>query len=341
MRVLWRWTRWALSLVFFFVALFGVWQYAVVIYVLQQARGQVEVLFHTQSLEEYSTLPTLSPRERSNIRLIGEIKRFSVDSLGFDATSNYTRVFRQHQRNTLWVITACDPYSFTAYTWRFPLVGEVSYKGFFNKVLAEKEVNHLKAAGYDVDMRGVSAWSTLGWFSDPVLSSMLLRSRAGFCNLLFHELFHSTYYAPGSVDLNENLANFIADKATLQFLRNDTAAINQWRSRRADEEVYTRYLARKKQELEICYAHSTSSDRQQKKMLALWQIADSLLKLPVSDSAGYQRRAAALLRSGNAWFVDLQQYESLQDSLEIVFNKFYGGSVKLFIEQLKQNRINY
>lgn len=342
MRVMFRWLRWCLSLVFFLFSLFALYYYDMAVYLLHQARGQVAVLKATESLESYAQRHALSETEKQNLELIGQVKRYSVDSLGYEPTDNYTRIFDQQDRSTLWVITASKPYAFEAYYWWFPLVGEVSYKGFFDKQLAQSEYNHLRAMGYDVDLRTVSAWSTLGWFSDPVLSGMLQRSRAGLANLLFHELFHATYYAPGCVDLNENLADFIARKATLRFFRNDSAAIPVWLERESDNAVYSRYVLRQKETLETLYRDiERQPDAKAIKFRALWHIADSVSYLPLHEPEKYRLRAKGILNSRNAYFIDSQQYESLQDSLEKVFNKFYAGNIKIFIEHLKQNRINY
>src|SRR6185369_16149701 len=105
-----------------------------------------------------------------------QIRKYTIDSLGYAPTNNFTCIYDQKNAVTLWVVTACGPFDLKPYEWDFPIVGRVSYKGFFKKNLAETEFNLFMSSGYDVDLRGVSAWSTLGWFSDPLLSSMLKRS---------------------------------------------------------------------------------------------------------------------------------------------------------------------
>ncbi len=306
-----------------------------------QARGQLFILSGTIPLQEFEAAETLEPREKENLQLVEAIKRYSVDSLGYLPTDNFTSIYNQKHAPVLWVITACEPYAFKEYEWQFPLVGKVSYKGFFKKELAQKEYNHLAALGYDVDLRSVSAWSTLGWFSDPILSSMLGRSKAGFCNLLFHELFHATYYAPNAVTLNENLANFIAGKATQRFLRYDTAALKAYDQSNADETVFSNYMLRKKAGLENYYARiANKPNRYVLKLKALYEIADSVRLLPIVGKQRYQRRAADIGAFKNAYFVDFQQYESMQDSLENVFNKIYGGDLKKLVQDLRPNKIN-
>lgn len=337
-----RWLRLLFSLCFFVFCMSCLFQYQLAIYLLSQAKGQLSVLSKTTSIADYRQGKTLGQRETENLLLIEKIKSYSVDSLDYLPTDNFTTIYDQEHSPVLWVITASEPYAIQPYSWTFPMIGRVSYKGFFNKQLAEKEYHHLAAQGYDVDLRTATAWSTLGWFKDPVLSGMLGRSKAGLCNLLFHELFHATYYAPSSVDLNENLANFIADKATLRFLKHDTAELRLYRESNADELVFNNYMLRKKQFLEAFYTSiEKQSNRLELKLKALAQIADSVALLPLNHPARYKRRAADIARFKNAYFVDFQQYESMQDSLDNVFNKFYAGDLKKLVQDLKLNKINY
>lgn len=331
-----------LSFCFFCVCIVCLVHYPTGIYLLSQAKGQLSVLSGTVPLAEFRRTGTLDAREAENLELVEKIRRYSVDSLDYLPTDNFTSIYDQGHAPLLWVITACEPYAFKPYNWVFPLVGRVSYKGFFNRASAEKEYRHLAALGYDADLRSVSAWSTLGWFSDPLLSRMLSRSKAGLCNLLFHELFHATYYAPSSVDLNENLANFIADKATLRFLKQDTAELRSYRESQADELVFNSYMLRKKQYLEAFYQTiAQAPDPLALKLKALAQIADSVGLLPLKHPARFSRRAADIAKFKNAYFVDFQQYESMQDSLESIFNKIYRGDLKKLVQDLKLNKINY
>lgn len=342
MSVVFRWLRLCFSFVLFITLIIVLANYKVAVYLCYQAMGQLSVLMRTQPLGTYAANPSLSAHERENIRLVEKIKNYSVDSLGYLPTQNYTSVFVQESGNTLWVITACKPYEFTTYNWKFPIVGEVSYKGFFNKALAEKEYNHLVAQGLDVDLRGVSAWSTLGWFNDPLMDHMLRHSKAGLSNLLFHELFHATYYAPSSVNLNENLANFVADKATLRFLKNDTSGNRAYLNNQEDYENFSRYMLAKKNYLADYYKQiQNNPKRHELKLKAIYNIADSIQYLPLHTPQKFMNRKAEILKFKNAYFVDFQQYESLQDSLENVFNKFYRRDIKIFIEQLKLNKIYY
>jgi predicted aminopeptidase len=310
--------------------------YQTSVYLMRQAKGQLSLLWNTTSILQFEKQTELTAAQKENLALVTKVREYSVDSLGFKPTGNFTTIYDQKGAALLWVITACQPYDFTLYTWNFPIVGEVTYKGFFSRKEAEKEYDHLVCEGYDVDLREVSAWSTLGWFNDPLLSSTIDRSKGSLCNLLFHELFHTTYYAKGSVTLNENLANFVAHKATLKFLRSDTSALNAYLDRHNDNWVFTRYMLRQIDRLKNYYEHIREyPDRYPLKLKAIFQIADSVDGLPIRDKKKYASRKKNIMKFKNASFVDFLQYDSMQDSLEEVFNKIYKGKIENLVRDLK------
>jgi predicted aminopeptidase len=316
-------------------------RYPLAIYLFYQAKGQVSILMNRENIREYAASHQLSEKEKKNLKLVEEVKSYSTDSLGYFPTQNFAQVYHQNNSPSLWVITASEPFALKAYEWEFPLIGKVSYKGFFKKDLAEKELNRLRAMNYDVDLRPVSAWSTLGWFNDPVLSSMLKKSKGGICNLLFHELFHATYYAPSSVDLNENMASFIAHKATLQFLKNDTAALREYLDNEKDNELINDFMTRQNAFLKKYYKEiEKNSNRPLLKLRIIQQIADSLNFLPVKNKRLLELHREQVLQQKNAYFIDFEQYDSKQDSLDTAFNKFYKGNLKKMVQDLKR-KSNY
>ena len=308
-----------------------------VIYLFYQAKGQISILLNRQTIEDFSSQNQLSDVQAANLRLISQIKSYSVDSLAYKPTSNFTKIYNQKNSSILWVISASHKYKIEPYFWNFPVVGKVSYKGFFDKEKALREQNRLIGKGYDVDLRSVSAWSTLGWFSDPVLSNMLNRSKGSLCNLIFHELFHATYYAPSSVDYNENLASFIAHKATLQFLSSDTTELNEYIRSYQDNKKIDTEISEILSELNIFYDSIKNYSDSQKLILKLQKfntIYSRLTQLPTSSKGKVESIIRQISQSKNAWFVDFKQYNSLQDSLEVIFNKNYNSSLRKMVQSL-------
>lgn len=310
----------------------------IVTYLYHQAKGQLSILINGQTFEEYTGQNQITGRQAANLKLINDIKTYSVDSLFFKPTSNFTKIYNQKNSNILWAISASEKYRISPYYWSFPVVGKVSYKGFFEKEKAEAEKNRLVCLGYDVDLRSVSAWSTLGWFSDPVLSNMLDKTKGSLCNLIFHELFHATYYAPGSVDYNENLASFIAHKATLMYLRNDTAELNRYTKTYNDNRIIDKKITVIVNELIRFYSEISAKSETEKLILKLKKLNSVYVQLdvlPVISAAKIKTIKKQISVSKNAWFVDFEQYNSLQDSLEEIFNKNYKSSLPKMVQSLK------
>ncbi|MGZ3883932.1 MAG: aminopeptidase [Bacteroidia bacterium] len=332
LKILWNLLLW---LCLCFLSLY----YDSAIYIFFQAKGQLHMMMNTTSFEAYRRMHAAEAKELAALDLISELKQYSVDSLGYQPTKNFTTVYDQGDSPLLWAITASEKFSVKARYWEFPIVGKVSYKGFFDahKALAEK--NRLIVEGCDVDLRSVSAWSTLGWLSDPVLSSMLRRSKGGLCNLIFHELFHATYYAPSSVDDNENLASFVAHKATLRFLKGDTAEHKAYLDNYNSNRIIEHHMGEQRKRLLRFYdsiAGFSDSDKKILRLKELVQISRSLDNLSGVRPQKIKALRAQILDFKNAWFVDFEQYNVLQDSLENAFNKFYESDIRKMVQSLKR-----
>lgn len=312
----------------------GMIYYRLCVYLYYQAKGQLHIITHTQSIAGFRSANALTASQSGNLDLVQHVKAYAEDSLGFVVTNNYRRVYNQHRQPILWALTLSRPDSLAPYYWRFPLIGSVSYKGFFEKEKAATEAYHYRAMGYDAEIRSVSAWSTLGWLSDPILSSMLNMHKGSLCNLIFHELFHSTYYAPGSVEDNENLATFIGDKATIQFLAKDSCSLAQYLDKKYDNALFGHYMSACTARLDSLY-HTRPFNKLQKLKLLL-EIADGIDRLPFKDPARFKSEKQEILLFKNAYFIGFNQYHSNQDSLETAFNKIYHHNLRNMVKALKQ-----
>lgn len=150
---------------------------------------------------------------------VPEIKTFAVESLYLTENDNYTRYLKLESEGVSFVVTACPKLKLEPYTWWFPIVGSVPYKGFFNKADALSLEAELTSKGYDTWMFAAPAYSTLGWFRDPVTTPMLRKGLYSLANTIIHEMVHTTAYIEGQGDFNEQLASFIGQKGALQYLK--------------------------------------------------------------------------------------------------------------------------
>ncbi len=185
-------------------------------YVLESAYYQMELLAARQPTEEVKANCDLTDTQRQSLELVSDVKRYGAQ-IGLAGSANYDTIAVGWDHK-IWNISACDPLSFEARTWWFPIVGTVPYLGFFNEEDAREQEAALAAEGLDVFVRTAGAYSTLGWFEDPILTPMLSWGTYDLANTVLHELTHTTVWVPGSVAFNESFANFVGDVAALRYI---------------------------------------------------------------------------------------------------------------------------
>ncbi|MBI4563378.1 MAG: aminopeptidase [Planctomycetes bacterium] len=238
-------------------------------YLARQACGQAKILLGSRDLTDVYRDPELDEASARKLDLIREAKRFAEENLGLRASRNYTTYFDTGRDAVTYVVSACLKDRFEPYRWWFPIVGSLPYKGFFDLEDAQAEVESLKQEGWDVDLSESAAYSTLGWFRDPVFSSMLDLSDAALAALIIHELVHGTLYVPGRADFNESLATFVGNEGAIQFLERrhgrDSMEARRARRRFEDEQAFDAALRDLFARLSVVYA----SDRAGEEKLAL------------------------------------------------------------------------
>lgn len=188
-------------------------------YIAKQAEGQLHILLMQRPLEEVLADPDVSAPAKEKIRLVRDVKEFGEREIGLCVSGNYTKYFDTGGKPVSWIVSASLKDRFENYTWWFPIVGTVPYKGFFRRADALAEARSLEEDGYDVHVSPVAAYSTLGYFPDPVLSTMLEYPDEDLAALILHELTHGTIYLPGDTNFNEKLASFVGWQGALEFAR--------------------------------------------------------------------------------------------------------------------------
>lgn len=188
-------------------------------YYMHLARGQCRIAFASRPLEEVLVDGATSQQVRATLELVTDIRRFARERAGLSGTaSNYTRYFDTGGGPVSWNVSACPPDRFVPYRWWFPVVGDLPYKGFFTLPRATAERDRLVTDGYDAVLSSVSAYSTLGYFSDPILSTMVADPEDRLADLILHELTHVTVYVENETDYNESVATFVGRAGSMAFL---------------------------------------------------------------------------------------------------------------------------
>ncbi|GHB58747.1 aminopeptidase [Persicitalea jodogahamensis] len=323
-----------------------------------QASGQISILMKVADVEDVLESPTMPDSLKDRIRLIEEIKQYGVDSLGLNPSDNYTTFYDQHGKPILWVITAAPRYKLEAREWKFPIIGAFPYKGFFDEDKAKVEESTLVKAGYDTDINQVSAWSTLGYLKDPILSSMLYRSEGSLANLILHELTHGTLFVKGNLELNENLASFVGDWGAVRFLTQkygaDSEQLRRYEFSKKYNDAYAQHVLRGATQLDSLYATFADQKKEVRKdtlkrnlIRRIVNSADTLLggKVSFTTSRDSTSRADTTRRPvekpetklpNNAYFVGYKTYKSKQNEFRQEFVNKFGGDFKKYMAYLKE-----
>jgi predicted aminopeptidase len=188
-------------------------------YILTQGYGQLRMLLDSRRIDDLLADPSVPDKVKLKLQLVREIKDFGEHELGLARSVNYESFYDTGGRPITYIVSACRKDRFEPHLWWFPIVGDVPYKGFFNPEDARAEALALDAQGLDVSVGTAAAYSTLGYFPDPVLSTMLDYPDEQLTALLLHELTHGTIYLPGGTDFNEGLASFVGWQGALEFAR--------------------------------------------------------------------------------------------------------------------------
>lgn len=203
----------------------------------------------------------VSDSVKQKLRLVLAARRFAIDSLGLDAGASFT-TFSDVGRDTLvLVLSAARRDSLAGYSWRYPVVGRLPYRGFFDLDDALHARRELEEQGYDTYLRTSDAFSTLGWFEDPLLSTTLRHDSLDLINTVIHEITHSTYFPKGQAVFNESFASFVGARGAEAFFRSrgslEAAAMTDaaWR----DQKILSAFWASLSGSLDSAFAaHSAS-----------------------------------------------------------------------------------
>jgi predicted aminopeptidase len=217
------------------------------LFLLRAGWEEARILARRQPIERLIADPSTDAVTRAKLQLVVAARDFAVDSVGLDAGESFTR-FTQLDRDTLLlVLSAAHRDTLLAHSWWFPIVGRVPYKGYFSFDRAREEEQRLRARGMDTYMRPASAFSTLGWFNDPLLSTTLAHDSAYLANTVIHELTHNTFYASGQAVFNESFANFVGSRGAIRFFlaMGDSAAAERayadWENEKVLAHFWRRY----------------------------------------------------------------------------------------------------
>jgi predicted aminopeptidase len=280
-------------------------------YYSQAAQGQLELLADARPIDDWLADPATNTSLRHRLETARQIRRFAVQQMGLPDNGSYTHYASLKRKYVLWNVVATPELSLKPLQWCFPVAGCVNYRGYYSKADADAYAAGLRAQGRDVEVGGVSAYSTLGWFSDPLISTFINYPDAELARLIFHELAHQVSYVQGDSRFNESFASAVEE-----------AGVELWLERfgnPAMREAYQRYTVRRtdflalllkyRRELERAYAQPVADeDKRIAKARLFIALKDEyqVLKANWGGYAGYDRFFAEPL--SNAHLASIATY---------------------------------
>lgn len=289
--------------------------------------------------------PKTPPQLKKRLELARSVLQYA-DTIGLSPKGAYSSFVKVDSGALSWILMASKTTSFELKTWWFPIVGTVPYKGYFSKEDAITAGRDLRAHGYEGLVRPTAAFSTLGWFKDPILSTFTDGDEIHLINTLLHELVHRHIWIPNDATANESLANFIGTEATVDFLAKQTPPPPDWssselerllaRARSSRDSMYKFAAAIDElyQALNRIYESSlTDSEKLELKQVAFKRLSPRTLKL-LQNTGGFKDVNNAELMQHRIYHVGLNE---LRRSLNIV-GRDWPAFITLFKSQLEKRQ---
>lgn len=304
-------------------------------YSLNQAYWFNNAFNSRQSIQEALLRSDLASEDRQKLQLSRAVLKFAVQQ-GLNAGDSYQHFIPAGPGTVSHLLQAAYPDRLELLTWWFPIVGQVPYLGFFDKNDRDRRALELQNEKYDVSISTVGAFSSLGWFSDPIYASMLRHSDEDFVQTLLHELVHRSFWSRGSAGFNENLAEFVSVKLTEVFLEEQhmESALHEFRLYRQDREKLRLWIIDLKNALDSLYSRSDLliTDKLQKKSQVIEDFRQNLFpKLQTKDGMAAQHR-----KWNNASILGAALYAPDTARFERALSCLPVKTMHFFLEALKE-----
>ncbi|GAC1409259.1 MAG: aminopeptidase [Burkholderiaceae bacterium] len=307
-------------------------------YYLQAAHGQLALLSEARPIDEWLADPALNGKLRAKLVKAKQIRRFAAEELALPDNRSYKDYADLHRPFVIWNVVATDELSLEQRKWCFPVAGCVSYRGYYSKTDAQEYARDLRMQGMDVQVAGVPAYSTLGWFNDPVLSTFIQYPDGELARLVFHELAHQVVYVKDDTQFNESFATAVEEAGVERWLAAQgdprlRQSFNEFEGRKDD---FLRLLLKYRKALEANYKSEKSNEAKRLRKTEIFHdLQDDYqsLKHRWGGYPGYDRWFAEPL--SNAHLASVATYHDFVPgfrrllSMQGNFRRFYAAVIRL------------
>lgn len=228
----------------------------------QAIAGEYQMLSSQRSIEKLLGDTNTPAKLKSRLEFVQQIRAFAESDLKLPVDGNYRKYADLHRPYVVWNVEAASEFSLQPKSWWYPLVGSLEYRGYFSESAAVKYGNSLRKSEYDVFVGGVEAYSTLGWFKDPLLNTFIYHRDADLAETLFHELAHQRVFARGDEDFNEAFATTVGQEGAVRWLQKhgQQEALDRYRSDLHRNDQFVHLIMRTRSDLAALFEDERQED---------------------------------------------------------------------------------
>jgi predicted aminopeptidase len=310
-------------------------------YVLQAARGQAAIMAKREPIDRVVARAKTPAHVRARLEQVVGIREFATRELGLPRNESYTTYADINRPYVVWNVFAAPEFSVEPMQWCFPIAGCVPYRGYFSESSAQRFAARLLRQGYDVHVGGATAYSTLGHFNDPVLSSMVRLDDVQLASIIFHELAHQRFYLAGDASFNEAFATAVEEEGVRRWLLSAKrdAELERFTDQRRHLVTVNMELARTRRNLRDIYENGGrpryASDTRAAKAREFAALADRLGELSAEWNDGIDYRGWFARDLNNARLASIATYFDCVPGFERLLAAS-GGDLAAFYERVGQ-----
>jgi len=311
-------------------------------YLLKQGAGQVGLIWQREPIDAAERDARLTDAEKQRLAIVRAAKAFAIDRIGLHRSASYDQVVVLDRSAVSYVVSGAPKAALAPYLWHYPVIGAAPYKGFFDPQDAKSEKASLEARGYDAYLRGVSAFSLLGFFPDPLYSPLLRYESGTLANIIIHELTHATVFLSGNSSFNEGFATFVGDQGELWFLQErygaDSTEVQRALALKRDDERFRTFAADLVHELRDLYALPLTPAEKVRRREQVFAAAHARFGLLAMETEAY--RGFSKVTLNNAYLMTLMTYRSNTTRFQRVYDRLHQdlpAMVRFFRDQVAKD----